>query len=690
MIARRLFGMVIVALGMLALPLGGAARADSVDALARDVGRLESLRQVKDVQRLYAQYSQFGLWSDVAGLFAEKGRIEWGDRTITGRAAITEWLRRRGPRGLASGGLNTDFIEDPLVNLSVDGDHAEGRWSGLAFRGDGKGKATIDGGVYENLYVREGGRWKIAALRYFPQYEGDYADGWANVGDGDLPIIPYHFTPDTAGVPIPPPEGEAPASGPSLTALAARVAVLNDQDGVRNIQNAYGYYVDRKMWDDAADLFAADAVVEIAGVGTFKGRAGVRRMLARMGPAGLSHGELNDRPLFDTVVRISSGGNEALARGTELAMLGEADQGEASWGISVFRNRFVREGGLWKIREMRIQPLMTADYKVGWGKGALPDGARPALPAFLGDNPATGRPVDTSGFTLAAVTPLTSAIAAQGARPAPTLADIRRRYRRALAYDGTENVSAAYSYYLDDFQWPEMAAIFAVDGNKQSPYAGYYMGRARIAGAATARYGTARAGRTGVALHWRIQPVIHVSHDGRSALLRTRLLQPRTSTWSKESGKPNRVGFNTGMYPNDQVVLEDGIWRLWSVTIDEHYFMTQTWKAGWSGVKPTPPGAPGRTSPLLKVYPPDLPMTELGAREAGFAGGTGTQIDWPAILPMWFHYRNPVSGRAPAHYWPDCVPCEKRPQSSMTRHGYQMPPTGPEIDGVNVAVEAGR
>ncbi len=45
---------------------------------------------------------------------------------------------------------------------------------------------------------------------------------------------------------------------------------------------------------------------------------------------------------------------------------------------------------------------------------------------------------------------------------------------------------------------------------------------------------------------------------------------------------------------------------------------------------------------------------------------------------MWFNYRNPVSGRVPELYWPDCVPCELKPESQMTRHGYLMPPTGPE------------
>ena len=31
---------------------------------------------------------------------------------------------------------------------------------------------------------------------------------------------------------------------------------MNDEDRVRNLQASYGYYVDRKMWDDVVDLFA--------------------------------------------------------------------------------------------------------------------------------------------------------------------------------------------------------------------------------------------------------------------------------------------------------------------------------------------------------------------------------------------------------------------------------------------------
>jgi hypothetical protein len=75
------------------------------------------------------------------------------------------------------------------------------------------------------------------------------------------------------------------------------------------------------------------------------------------------------------------------------------------------------------------------------------------------------------------------------------------------------------------------------------------------------------------------------------------------------------------------------------------------------------------------TYPPDIPLTKLGDRELGFRGGVGEEISWPGLLPMWFHYRNPVSGRVPDKYWPDCVPCRDYPETSMKNHGYLLPPS---------------
>jgi hypothetical protein len=682
-IAVRLLAASLLAASM-AVPASAQTRAE-LDSLARDIEGVESVRAVKDLQRHYAHYVQLGLWDEAAALFSTGGKLVWGDATTQGRAAIAAWLRARGggADGPAAGVLHTEFIDEPLLSLGDDRTTAQSRWMSLTFAGDGKGRTRIESGVYENDYVIEDGVWKIALAHYHPQFAGDYANGWTNVGGGDLPIVPYHITTDQTGRPIPPVTGDAPGSTATLAQLETRIAVLNDEDAVRNVQNAYGYYVDRKMWDDVVDLFAQGGVVELAGTGRFSGKAGVRQALERMGPAGLRDGEVNDRPLFATLVEVQPDGTEAYSRGIELGMLGDQAKGVASWEISIFHNRFVKEGGLWKLKELRVFPLMKAAYDKGWGDSGT---IRPAgIPAFLSANPVTGKPVALA--SAAATRPLTGAAARAVAAPsgsgAQRYAEAKRRLARSLGFDASENVSSAYGFYIDDFMWDEMGAIFAVKGNKQSPFTGYYLGRDRIMGAVNATWGPAAPTRPGISYHWRTQPVIFVSQDGRSANLRTRLFQPRTG--KEVNGTFYGANFSSGMYPNDQLVLEGDVWRLWSLTIDEHYVSMSSWKEGWNGVKPRPPASgPAQPTALSKKFPPDIFLPELGRREEGFRGGIGTPVDWPGIMPMWFNYRNPVSGREPERYWPDCVPCELKPAARMTSFGYQMPPTGPSVDGVVV------
>ncbi len=195
----------------------------------------------------------------------------------------------------------------------------------------------------------------------------------------------------------------------TLAQLEERAAAMNDESLVRNLQSAYGYYVDRRMWDDVTDLFTSNGVYELGGVGLYAGK-GIRKALERMGPPGLTHGVLNDYLQFDTVVSIARGRREAHVRGFEMGMSGEADKGEGFWTVNVFDNRFVKEDGLWKIREMRVFPLFRSEYSKGWGKsrlventsGALaPDKPLPAadagkqdrvVPAFVTANPVTGKP----------------------------------------------------------------------------------------------------------------------------------------------------------------------------------------------------------------------------------------------------------------------------------------------------------
>ena len=168
-----------------ALALATAAQAapavgpQDLAALARDVDRAESVRAVKDLQRTYAQYAQFGLWRQMASLFTTDGVADFGEGPETrGREALARRLTDRfGEGGLKPGQVHTQLIEEPLVNLEADGEHAQGRWYGFYLLADGHGGASLEGGVYENDYAREDGRWKIAALRFHPQYAGPYETG---------------------------------------------------------------------------------------------------------------------------------------------------------------------------------------------------------------------------------------------------------------------------------------------------------------------------------------------------------------------------------------------------------------------------------------------------------------------------------------------------------------------------------
>src|SRR5690606_12338251 len=70
--ARALLAVALISLSARAQP-ELSAEAVRVDRLAQEVARAESVRRVKLLQRTYAQYAQFGLWDQMAALFAENG-----------------------------------------------------------------------------------------------------------------------------------------------------------------------------------------------------------------------------------------------------------------------------------------------------------------------------------------------------------------------------------------------------------------------------------------------------------------------------------------------------------------------------------------------------------------------------------------------------------------------------------------
>ncbi len=671
---------------------------ERIEALGRDVERADSLRQIKNLQILYTQYAEFGLWDEIGGLLTDDVELVTNDKVaFKGRADFVKHLKDEfngGKEGLAKGQHHTDLVLQPVVILSYDGDSATGRWTRMfwdgQFGGPKGGAAAITGGMQLNDYVRVNGVWKLARLHYYPQYSGPYETGFY-ASQPSLPLVPYTFAPGQAGRPVPDqPSGVDRSRKLTLEESEHRIDAMNDANAVRNLQNIYGYYIDRKMWSDVVDLFADDGELEIAGQGIWSGPKGIRRELERDGPEGLKRGQANDHIQMNAYVTVDPNGVEARARGLDVGML-TPKLGEAYWSVSIFDNRYVKGAdGKWRIREMRLYPKMKADYYLGWGKSNIVD-ARPggaaapdkpssadnspqisgAIPVFDFPNPGTGKPVTyPDGMKVVGADRLVAAPAARpAAAPAGSLvarmAEARRKLSVAKAYDAVENVSNSFGYYLDDTMWDQMAEIFAVNGTRpQGP--GFYVGRKHIIEAMTQTHFSGPPSPTNprdhINIHQRLQPVIDISPDGVSAKLRTRLFLYHASQKGKEPST-----FGSGMYPNETFTLEDGVWKmLVGGEIDETYIASSNWKDGWgkppervnragTGDAGWRPGMPAPQSGITNTidFPPDIPRTVFDTYRWKDMQAT----NWPDIKPMWFAYRNPVSGRTPPNYCADILTC---------------------------------
>ena len=70
---------------------------------------------------------------------------------------------------------------------------------------------------------------------------------------------------------------DAAALKTRLETLRARVGLLRDHDEIENLQTAYGFYFDKSLWGEVADLFADDGLFEYGQMGVYVGKAHIRK-----------------------------------------------------------------------------------------------------------------------------------------------------------------------------------------------------------------------------------------------------------------------------------------------------------------------------------------------------------------------------------------------------------------------------
>lgn len=189
------------------------------------------------------------------------------------------------------------------------------------------------------------------------------------------------------------------SAAPSLADLQREAAAIEqrlqrqeDIAAIENLQRSYGFFFDKGLWQEAADLFAANGRIEIAGFGSFNGRDRVLAYLQSLGQEGPQHGRLLDHILLQPVITVAEDGRTArgrwhlLSQGGSLApaddpgLAAVATEGDKPFGYvgaGIYENEYVREDGIWKISALRLFPRMTARDTEGWARTAIPQ----SLPA---------------------------------------------------------------------------------------------------------------------------------------------------------------------------------------------------------------------------------------------------------------------------------------------------------------------
>jgi hypothetical protein len=202
-----------------------------------------------------------------------------------------------------------------------------------------------------------------------------------------------------------------------LGELTARIEKLEGTRAVKKLQRAFGFYVDRGLWGEAADLFTDDGTIEIGVDGVYAGKARIREYLKRLhgNQEGLIYGQINEWITLQPAVFVSKDGRAATARWRDQGMLGQYKK-HAEWRDGIYENTYVNDGGIWKIRSLHLYVNFVAPYEKGWarlkpGEGLVQSAASKAfppdrpttvaykpfpdtnVPPFQAVNPVTGKPV---------------------------------------------------------------------------------------------------------------------------------------------------------------------------------------------------------------------------------------------------------------------------------------------------------
>jgi len=174
-----------------------------------------------------------------------------------------------------------------------------------------------------------------------------------------------------------------------IAELRRRLDRVEDREAIVRLQYQYGYFIDNRMWEEMAALFADDAAeMEIGQRGVYVGRERILRFL-RDGLGGGRRGLLKDEIIhhiqLQPVVTLSDDGLTAQCRArAQVQGNSPPGSGQFLFAEGLYENTYVKQADGWRIKRLWWVP--TYYFQIaGFDKAAFDSG--PPSEDFPPDRP---------------------------------------------------------------------------------------------------------------------------------------------------------------------------------------------------------------------------------------------------------------------------------------------------------------
>ena len=179
-------------------------------ALKKRMTKQEDEQSIRKLHHLYGYMIDKCLYQEVVDLFTEDCQVHflggiYKEKKGAHRLYVERFQTRftHGNNGPIDGWLLDHPMSQDVVDIDDDGvtGYARFRCNMMAgmHKDFGDARQWWEGALYENIYKKVDGVWRIHILKYVPQWHADYETGWAHTRENWVPFIEISYPEDPLG-----------------------------------------------------------------------------------------------------------------------------------------------------------------------------------------------------------------------------------------------------------------------------------------------------------------------------------------------------------------------------------------------------------------------------------------------------------------------------------------------------------